>query len=140
MTRAMKQAGALALTLTASSLAHAGLDCGGSRGGWRMQTSDSWTGSDKLAHMAVSAPFGALGGYLTRDSEHPIVYGTLIGTGPGLVKEIVDGTCRTDGFSYKDLAADALGAWIGASVTHWAITYQRSPHGMTVRLSYRDRF
>ncbi|MDR5785802.1 MULTISPECIES: hypothetical protein [unclassified Caballeronia] len=139
MTRAMKQASALALTVTASSFAHAGFDCSGSRGGWRMQTSDSWTGSDKLAHVAASAPFGALGAYLTRGSDHPVVYGTLIGTAPGLVKEIVDGTCRTDGFSYKDLAADALGAWIGASVTHWAILYQRTPHGMTVGLSYHDR-
>ncbi|BAN21877.1 hypothetical protein [Caballeronia insecticola] len=140
MTKGMKQMGALALTMTASSLAHAGLDCSGSHGGWRMQTSDDWTGSDKLVHLAASAPFGALGAYLTRDTAHPVIYGTLIGTAPGFAKEVLDGTCRTDGFSYKDLAADALGALIGASVTHWAIMYQRNAHSMTVGLRYSNTF
>ncbi|SAL25826.1 lipoprotein [Caballeronia peredens] len=140
MTKAMKQMGALALTMTASSIAHAGLDCSGSHGGWRMQTSDDWTGSDKLVHLVASAPFGALGAYLTRDTEHPVIYGTLIGTAPGFAKEILDGTCRTDGFSYKDLAADALGALIGASLTHWAIMYQRNAHSMTIGLKYSSRF
>lgn len=140
MTTALRQMGALAITLTASSMAHAGFDCSGSHGGWRVQTSDSWTGSDKLAHMAVSAPLGALGGYLARDTDLPIVYGTLIGTAPGLAKEIIDGTCRCDGFSYKDLAADALGAFVGASLTHWAVMYQRDAHSMTVGLRYSSRF
>ncbi|MBN3766484.1 hypothetical protein [Burkholderia sp. Ac-20365] len=140
MTATFKQAGVLALMLAASSAAHAGLDCSGSRGGWRMQTSDSWTGTDKLTHFAVSAPFGALGAYLTRDTEHPVVYGTLIGTVPGLAKEIFDGTCSTDGFSYKDLAADALGALTGSVLTHWVITYNRTARSTTIGLAYTNRF
>ena len=140
MTTTIRQAGALALMLAASSAAHAGFDCSGSHGGWRMQSSDSWTGTDKLKHFAVSAPFGALGAYLTRDTDHPIVYGTLLGTVPGLAKEVIDGTCSTDGFSYKDLAADALGALTGAALAHWAITFHRNAHGATVGLAYSNRF
>src|ERR1700742_4015647 len=96
----------LAIMLAASAAAHADVDCDGGRGGYRLQTSDGWFQSDKLEHFAVSAPFGALGAYLTRDTEHPVIYGTLIGAIPGLIKEGIDGTCRTGGFSYKDLAAD----------------------------------
>ena len=140
MTTTIRHASVLALLLAASSAAYAGLDCSGSRGGWRVQSSDSWTGSDKLTHFAVSAPFRAPRAYLARDTQHPVVYGTLIGTVPGLAKEVFDGTCRTDGFSYKDLAADALGALTGAALTHWAIMYQRTARGTTLGLAYRSRF
>ncbi|SIT46915.1 conserved exported hypothetical protein [Paraburkholderia piptadeniae] len=140
MTTTLKRATALALMLAASSAAKAGFDCNGSRGGWRLQTSDSWTGSDKLTHFAVSAPFGALGAYLARDTQHPVVYGTSIGTVPGLLKEIVDGTCRTSGFSYKDLTADALGALTGALLGNWAITYSRNAGGTMVGVAYFNRF
>lgn len=85
-------------------------------------------------------PFGALGAYMTRDTQHPIVYGTLIGTLPGLAKEVIDGTCSTDGFSYKDLAADALGSLTGAALTHWAILYRRNAHSTTIGLAYRNSF
>ncbi|KND58393.1 Phage protein [Candidatus Burkholderia verschuerenii] len=140
MTIATRQVGALALTLTASSLAHAAFDCSGSHGGWRIQTSDSWTGSDKLEHAGVSAAFGALGAYAMRDTDHPVIYGSLLGTAPGLLKEAVDGTCRSDGFSYKDLVADAFGAVVGAALTHWAITYQRDARNMTIGLRYSSSF
>ncbi len=128
------------LLIISSAAAHAALDCEGSRGGFRFQTNDSWTGTDKLEHFAVSAPFGALGGWLTRDTDHPVVYGTLIGTVPGLLKETLDGTCRTDGFSYKDLFADALGAFTGAWLAHWAVTYSRGSHSQTFGLRYDNVF
>lgn len=51
-----------AVLLMASVTAHAGIDCSGSHGGFRFMTSDSWTGTDKLEHFGVSAPFGALTG------------------------------------------------------------------------------
>jgi VanZ family protein len=101
---------------------------------------DSWTGTDKLEHFAVSAPFGTLGAYLARDTQHPVAYGTLICTAPGLVKEVNDGTCPTSGFSYMDLTADALGALTGALLTHWAILYQCNSRGTTMGLAYTDRF
>ncbi|CAG9190123.1 conserved exported hypothetical protein [Paraburkholderia sabiae] len=136
----IRHAGALALMLAASSAAHAAFECSGTHSGWRMQTSDSWTGTDKLEHFAVSAPFGALGAYVARDTQHPVIYGSLLGAVPGLAKEVIDGTCTTDGFSYKDLAADALGALTGAALTHWAIMYHRNAHGTTLGLAYRNTF
>jgi putative lipoprotein len=136
----LKRAGVFVLMVTGSSVAHAAFDCSGSHGGWRVQTADSWTGSDKLEHMGVSAPFGALGAYVTRDTDHPVIYGTLLGATPGLAKEIIDGTCRSDGFSYKDLTADVVGSLIGASLTHWAIMYQRDQHSTTVGLRYSTVF
>jgi putative lipoprotein len=137
---AMKQASMLALMMGSSSMAHAAFDCRGSHGGWRVQSNDSWTSADKLEHVGVSIPFGALGAYATRDTAHPVVYGTLIGATPGLAKEVFDGTCRSDGFSYKDLAADTLGAFVGASLTHWAVLYQRDAHSMTLGVRYSSRF
>lgn len=130
----------LAMMLAVSTAAHADVDCSGGRGGYRLQTSDGWFQSDKLKHFAISAPFGALGAYLTRDTEHPVIYGTLIGTVPGLIKEGIDGTCRSSGFSYKDLVADVAGALSGAVLTNWAITYNRDARSHTVAISYTNRF
>lgn len=129
-----------ALLLMASTAAHAEFDCSSSHGGFRVQTSDSWVGRDKLEHFGVSLPFGALGGWLMRDTDHPVIYGGLLGTVPALMKETLDGTCRTDGFSYKDLFADALGAFSGAWIAHWALTYSSSIHGKTVGVRYDDTF
>jgi uncharacterized protein YfiM (DUF2279 family) len=105
-----------------------------------MQTEDAWFGRDKLEHFAVSVPFGGLGAWLARDSAHPVMYGALLGTVPGLVKEGIDGTCRSDGFSYKDLAADFVGSLTGALFTHWAISYHRSSRGHEVGVAYTNRF
>lgn len=129
-----------AVLLMASVTAHAGIDCSGSHGGFRFMSSDSWTGTDKLEHFGVSAPFGALGGWLMRDTDHPVIYGTLIGTIPGLAKETLDGTCRTDGFSPKDLFADALGALTGAWLAHWALMYSRDSRNKTFGLQYDNVF
>ncbi|MFD1556301.1 hypothetical protein ACFSHT_11795 [Paraburkholderia silviterrae] len=129
-----------AVLLVASAAAHAGIDCSGSRGGFRFMTSDSWVDTDKLEHFGASVPFGALGGWLTRDTDHPIIYGTLIGTVPGLAKQTFDGTCRTDGFSYKDLFADTFGALTGAWLAHWALIYSREPRSRTIGLQYDNTF
>ena len=129
-----------AVLLMASVTAHAGIDCSGSHGGFRFMSSDSWTGTDKLEHFGVSTPFGALGGWLMRDTDHPVIYGTLIGTIPGLAKETLDGTCRTDGFSPKDLFADALGALTGAWLAHWALMYSRDSRNKTFGLQYDNVF
>ena len=129
-----------AALLMASVAAHAGIDCSSSHGGFRFMTSDSWTGTDKLEHFGVSVPFGALGGWLMRDTDHPVLYGALIGTIPGFAKETLDGTCRTDGFSPKDLFADALGALTGAWLAHWAVMYSHDAHSKTIGLQYNNTF
>ncbi|MEM5314236.1 hypothetical protein [Paraburkholderia sp. JHI869] len=130
----------LALVVATSTAVQAGVDCNSSRGGFRFQTSDSWFGEDKLKHFAVSSPFGALGAYLMRDTEHPVLYGTLIGVAPGFLKEMIDGTCRSSGFSYKDLTADVAGALTGALLGNWAISYSRDARGQTVHIAYHTRF
>ncbi|MEM5353429.1 hypothetical protein VOI32_35525 [Paraburkholderia caribensis] len=130
----------LALIMATSTAVWAGVDCNSSRGGFRVQTSDDWFGTDKLEHFAVSVPFGALGAYLTRDTEHPVFYGTLVGSVPGFLKEVLDGTCRSSGFSYKDLTADVVGALTGALLGNWAISYNRDARGKTVGIAYHTRF
>ncbi len=131
----------LAVMLDGSSLAHAAFDCSESHGGWRVDSSDSWTGTDKLAHMAASAPFGALGAYVTRDTAHPVAYGTLIGTAPGFAKEVIDGTCRTDGFSLKDLSPPIRSVRSSARRSRTGpIMCQRDTHSMTLGVRYSSRF
>jgi len=129
----------LALLIILSASAHADLECSTTRSGFRFE-SDSWVGSDKLEHFAVSVPLGAAGGWLMRDTDHPVVYGTLIGTVPGLALQVLNGTCPTGGFSYKDLFADALGALTGAWLAHWAVTYSRDSHSRTFGLRYDNAF
>lgn len=129
---------ALLMTTLLTSSAYA-FDCRGGRGGWRVDTADAWTGHDKVQHFAVSAPFGALGAYIARDSEHPVVYGALLGSIPGLAKELYDGSCRSGGFSYKDLAADVAGALTGAALGNWRIGYQRTPV-QQVSVSYKTAY
>lgn len=96
------------MLLAASPAAKAEIDCSTSRGEFRVLTSDGWFGIDKAEHFGASLPFGALGGYLTRDRDPPLVYGALIGSIPGLLKERFDDTCLSDCFSYKGLTADAV--------------------------------
>ena len=139
MAHQVKQGVCLALLIMASGAAHADLTCDGSYGGFRFEH-DSWTGTDKLEHFAVSVPFGALGGWITRDTDHPVIYGTLIGTVPGLMLQTLNGFCSTGGFSYKDLTANALGALTGAWLAHWAITYSRDSLSRTVGVRYDNVF
>lgn len=115
-------------------------DCSSSRHGWRITNSDSWTGTDKLEHFGVSVPFGAMGSYLTKDTEHPIIYGSMIGLVPGVAKEVLDGTCATNGFSYKDLTFDLLGSITGAVLGNVAISYYRNQHGTNLGVSYYKTF
>lgn len=129
----------LVMGLFVTTSVHA--SCSNSRGGWRVTSSDRWSGTDKLEHFVVSAGLGAIGAYLARDTEHPVLYGAGLGLIPGLAKEVFDGTCRAGGFSYKDLTADALGALTGAALGHWAITYTRERSGgAVVGLTYNNAF
>jgi uncharacterized protein YfiM (DUF2279 family) len=135
----VKQCVCLALLILFCSVARADHECSATRGGFRFE-SDSWTGTDKLEHFAVSVPFGALGGWLTRDADHPAIYGSLIGTVPCFALQVLNGTCPTGGFSYKDLFADALGALTGAWLAHGAVTYLRDSHSQTFGLRYDNVF
>ena len=130
----------LGLVLVVLSTSSFAWDCNSHRSGWRTTNSDSRTGTDKLEHFGMSVPFGAIGSYLTRDTEHPIIYGSMIGLVPGIAKEVFDGTCPGNGFSYKDLTFDLLGSVTGAILGNYAITYYRDKHGSTVGLNYHKTF
>lgn len=103
---------------------------------------DTWKGQDKIKHFSVSVPLGAIGAYITRDSRNPVLYGALIGSMPGLVKEVIDG-CRSGGtgFSSHDMAYNFLGALVGAKLGNYTIGYYKSPTGSDgVAISYSSRF
>ena len=79
--------------------------------------SDSWTGQDKVKHFGVSAPMGLLGAKFagpTASTAERVMYGALIGSLPGIAKELTD--LRTPGAtpSMKDMAFNVAGAAIGA--------------------------
>jgi uncharacterized protein YfiM (DUF2279 family) len=79
--------------------------------------SDSWTGQDKLKHFGVSAPMGLLGATFAgpnASTYERVLYGALIGSLPGVFKELTD--LRTPGSSpsLKDMSFNIAGAAIGA--------------------------
>lgn len=100
---------------------------------------DSWSGKDKLQHFGLSIPLGMLGTHMARNSSNPVLYGTLIGTAPGLVKELLDARCQGSGFSYKDLTADVLGSLSGAYLGNMYITYQNKGEKQ-LTVGYRTSF
>ena len=78
---------------------------------------------DKQLHMMVSVPFGAMGAMICKKDYRgrglalhgweAILCGTAFGMIPGLIKEAEDQYVY-GGWSNSDLAADALGAFIGS--------------------------
>ena len=83
---------------------------------------DSWTGPDKALHFGLSAPMGLLGvSFAARlgftDATEKKVVGALIGSMPGLVKELSDISNPRGSASLKDMAFNLLGAALGASLS-----------------------
>ncbi len=76
------------------------------------------TDKDKMKHAAVSAVLGVAAGIAIEDRK--LAFAAALT--PGLLKEIADGlgtkTCRDCGFSVKDMAANAVGAFIGVQAGH----------------------
>lgn len=102
---------------------------------------DGWGGSDKAKHFTVSAVAGAFGAYFAQDTRHPVLYGTLLGSVPGLLKELSDG-CRAggSGFSGKDMAYNIAGAFVGARLGMWSLSYQKQSGKDVVTIGYRQSF
>lgn len=71
---------------------------------------------DKKQHFIAGAVISAGATYFTYETEHPIIYATLVGTGAGLAKEIYDSRSGGTGFDGRDLAATAIGAYTGALI------------------------
>lgn len=79
---------------------------------------DSWTGSDKAAHLGVSFSLGAIGAQIAstgREPDRAPLYGAAVGVLPGLLKELADSRASNNGFSGKDMVANIVGAAVGAA-------------------------
>ncbi len=79
--------------------------------------------TDKALHFGLSAVFGAAGESVLHHktqmgTAERIVYGTIIGSLPGLAKEIIDSGRTDNHFSGGDMAANIAGALIGAVVAN----------------------
>jgi uncharacterized protein YfiM (DUF2279 family) len=80
---------------------------------------DAWHGKDKAEHFTVSMGLGMLGASFFSDAQTPanqFLYGTLLGSMPGLIKEIRDIHHHGANASYKDMTFNVLGAATGAAV------------------------
>jgi len=78
---------------------------------------------DKIKHFGISTLFGAAGEsclhYATdMEGDQRIFFGTVLGTLPGLFKELIDSTKEGNRFSGGDLAADILGSFCGALLSN----------------------
>lgn len=84
---------------------------------------NSFAVDDKTAHFGLSALFGAgaetVLHYKTdfEDVER-VTLGTLLGSVPGLAKEIIDSRQDGNEFSGRDLTADVAGAFSGAFLSN----------------------
>jgi putative lipoprotein len=93
---------------------------------------DEWTGKDKKQHFAGSALMGVAASAAFKDSDHPVLYPMAAVLAVGLAKEIRDEVATSgSGFSYKGLAADALGAALGVSVGNAMIYATRNTINFT---------
>ena len=71
---------------------------------------DKWTGVDKGQHVAVSAGIGTVSGLIVKDKWTAFALSMV----PGVLKEMYDAQHpKTHTASFKDLAADAVGAAVG---------------------------
>lgn len=88
---------------------------------------DEWRGDDKNKHFAGSAVMGLVATAAFKDSEHPVLYPFAAALAVGIAKEVYDEVkSGGSGFSYKDLAADALGAALGVSVGNGVLYVTRN--------------
>ncbi len=78
---------------------------------------DEWTGTDKQLHFAVSAALGVAAYSQTHDRAQAFAWAIA----PGVLKEVADSQSEGNRFSGKDLAWDALGAFVGVQTGHWVI-------------------
>jgi VanZ family protein len=104
-------------------------------------------GMDKAKHFGISAAFGGICESVLhyKTSLKPatrITASTLIGSVPGLIKEIHDSSKSNNQFSGADMAADVAGAFSGSVLAHFInskiqITVSKHRDEKKVSLLYR---
>lgn len=100
---------------------------------------DRWTGPDKAKHFAVSAGLGLAAAELARRDALPCkgeLCAVAAATVPGLLKELSDSRSGGSGFSYKDMAFNIAGAYVGVKL-HGVFV---SRHNGTTHVTYRKEF
>ena len=113
--------------------------------GARAQSTDSWVGADKAKHFGMSAPLGMFGSALIpRDAtlSQRVMYGTLLGSLPGLAKELSDYGRPGSTPSARDMAFNVLGAALGASLAECCLIrpFARGDRVDGVGVEYRIEF
>jgi len=91
---------------------------------------DAWHGKDKAEHFTVSMGLGMLGASFFSDAQTPanqFFYGTLLGSMPGLIKEIRDIHHHGSNASYKDMTFNVLGAATGAAIAALMNSFTDTP-------------
>ncbi len=102
--------------------------------------------SNSVLHFGYSLVFGVFGETLLHynfDMSAPsrIFYATLIGSIPGLAKEIQDNSDDGGHFSGSDMAFDVAGAFTGSVISNYInnkvrVNVTHQPDGAMIRLSY----
>lgn len=89
---------------------------------------DDWTGSDKAAHFGVSLAVGIGTSRLSDDTW--TAFGLALV--PGVAKELYDSTRDCNRFSWKDMAWNAAGAYVGVRAGNWLL----GPTGVSYRAAF----
>jgi len=77
---------------------------------------------DKREHMAGSAALTFAASLVLWQTDHPVLYGAMLGLGAGLGKELLDRRAPGNHFSAADLAADCVGVALGAAGANIVLT------------------
>lgn len=89
---------------------------------------DRWLAGDKAAHFGVSVGLGMAASQVTSDTLSAFGLALL----PGVAKEIYDSQQSCNHFSWKDMAWDAVGAYVGVRAGNWYF----GPKGIGYRTSF----
>jgi putative lipoprotein len=104
-----------------------------------------WAGSDKALHAGISAPLGMIGASIAggaASAGERVLYGTMLGSLPGLAKELVDAQRPGGDASYRDMAFNVVGAALGALLADCCLIrpYMRGDRLDGIGVEYRIDF
>lgn len=88
-------------------------------------------GTDKYYHAGYSFVYGVAASAITDNKTTAFALAMT----PGLIKEIADSQEKGNKFSFGDLAADAVGAYLGVQVGHWL--FYPTKRGIQVKYNFK---